>query len=274
MGKEKAPAFQCYPAELLNDEAVKLMDNREFGVYWKLICHNWTEKTIPADTKKLAEIVKEPLQYMAKIWPKMSPKFRKKGDRLTHRRVERERRKQREFSRKQSGNALKLWNEKKRSHHKIERPPSKPSHSQKDATAMPAREEHSSSASSASSSLPAELKAASLHNGTAKAASAQAHGTNNGLSADLVADCVQKYGSELVKAVTAKFHEHEKEIEHPAAWFRDVCAKEAAKSAEDRNIAEHEARKRQEGAPPADPLVQNALNILSGKLSMNPKEAS
>lgn len=146
MSKGKSPAFQCYPAELLNDEAVKLMSNREFGSYWKLICHNWTEGSIPEEMDKLALIVNEDVRDFETMWPKMAQKFRKKGTRLTNSRVEKERKKQKNFSNKMSESALKLWNGKNQAKSKNLIPPSKGRHSQGNAKAMHA--EHSSSSSS------------------------------------------------------------------------------------------------------------------------------
>lgn len=144
----KSPAFQCYPAELLNDEAVKLMNNREFGVYWKLICHNWTEKSIPSSEDALAFLVREDPKDFALMWPKMASKFRKKGNRLLNKRVEKERAKQRKFSMEQSMRAKKQWTVKMAESRKRSAVPSRPSHSRNNGLPSPAQELSSSSSSS------------------------------------------------------------------------------------------------------------------------------
>lgn len=152
----KSPAFQCYPAELFNDEAVKLMSNREFGIYWKLICHSWTEKSIPADLEKLAVIVNEDPRDFESMWPKMSFKFRKKRDRLLHKRVERERAKQKQFSQEQSMRARQIGSPKMAQNGPKTAPPSEPDASRTQAGygsagLKPGMASPSSSSSSASS---------------------------------------------------------------------------------------------------------------------------
>lgn len=107
----KSPAFQFYPNDILNDEVVKLMDNREFGAYVKLLCFNWLEGSIPATMDELARLADEPQLEFEKIWSKVGKKFHEKrgSERLTNPRMERERQKQRLFAKRCSENAKKRW---------------------------------------------------------------------------------------------------------------------------------------------------------------------
>lgn len=107
MKREKLPAMPWYVADTMNDEAVKLMSNREFGVYMKLLGSNWTEGSIPGDLASLACLVHESVQDFQAIWNKIQQKFRHKGGRsgatrLTNSRVEKERKKRFQYVRKQS----------------------------------------------------------------------------------------------------------------------------------------------------------------------------
>lgn len=101
--------MQWYPSDVEADEAVKLMNNREFGCYVKLLGHNWIEGSIPKDLETLAVIVREDPRDFDGIWAKIKAKFRVKNsripDRLTNNRVEMERMKQRAYSKKQRENA-------------------------------------------------------------------------------------------------------------------------------------------------------------------------
>jgi len=107
----KSPAFQWYPNDAQNDEAVRLMNNREFGIYVKLLGLNWVEGSIPNDPKKLAKLVQEEQADFDQMWPQISVKFsvknRWKTDRLTNNRLELEKLKQSDFRKKQSLNAKK-----------------------------------------------------------------------------------------------------------------------------------------------------------------------
>lgn len=107
--KEKSPAYQYYPKDMETDEVVKLMNNRQRGIYHRLLDHNWLEGSIPAEIGHLATLVHENLKDFEAMWPLISKKFRKKGSRLTNPRQERERKKQKTFSKKQADAAHKRW---------------------------------------------------------------------------------------------------------------------------------------------------------------------
>jgi uncharacterized protein YdaU (DUF1376 family) len=107
--KEKSPAFQYYPKDMETDEVVKLMSNRQFGAYVRLLGHNWIEGSIPANPDHLATLVHEDSRDFEPMWALISKKFHKKGDRLTNPRLEKERKRQRKYSLKQRQNVAKRW---------------------------------------------------------------------------------------------------------------------------------------------------------------------
>lgn len=71
----KAPAFQWYPKDIETDEAVVLMDNREFGAYVHLLNHGWLHNGIPCDEASQAKIVRETIAQWRKMWPAMECKW-------------------------------------------------------------------------------------------------------------------------------------------------------------------------------------------------------
>lgn len=105
----KAPAFQFYPKDFLSDERVALMSMAERGVYITLICKCWTEGTLPADVALLAKLCGLPSSSFSKSWAAIAPCFRASNqpDRLIHPRLEKERKKQRAFRRRQADNGRK-----------------------------------------------------------------------------------------------------------------------------------------------------------------------
>lgn len=102
----KSPAFQFYPKDFLTSEHVELMSLAERGAYITLICKCWIEGSLPSNVDQLARLCGTPAAAFRKLWPAMEPCFRQQGntDRLVHPRLERERRKQREYRRKQADN--------------------------------------------------------------------------------------------------------------------------------------------------------------------------
>jgi uncharacterized protein YdaU (DUF1376 family) len=105
---DKAPAFQWYPKDWQSDEAVKGMTYEQRGIYRELLDHQWFHRSIPADAKLLADMLKIPFGRFKKIWPKIAIKFKPKGrGRLANRRLERVRAAQVEYARKQSENGKK-----------------------------------------------------------------------------------------------------------------------------------------------------------------------
>lgn len=101
----KSPAFQFYPKDFLTSEHVELMSLAERGVYITLICKCWIEGSLPSDVTALARLCGTPIGAFRRLWPAVEPCFRLAvNGRLTHARLEHERKKQREFRRKQAEN--------------------------------------------------------------------------------------------------------------------------------------------------------------------------
>lgn len=125
---ESSPAFQFYPKDFLADENVQRMTLTEMGAYMKLMCVCWLKGSLPNDTRKLAGIVGMPKARFERMWPNVLREcFTEDADRLTHKRLDDERRKQREHRRRQSDNAHSRWNR-------------MPRHSDGTATALPRHE--------------------------------------------------------------------------------------------------------------------------------------
>lgn len=98
----KSPAYQCYPKDLLSDLRCVALPNNQYGMYRKLLDHCWLENGLPDDPAVLAKAVGEPARVFAeKHWPVLRPFFDVRADgRLTQKRQEEEREKQRKWSEK------------------------------------------------------------------------------------------------------------------------------------------------------------------------------
>ncbi len=103
---KKSPAFQFYPKDFLSDEKQMVMELAEAGAYVRLMCVCWKEGSIPADLRRLAKLCGAPsTRRMRTLWPAIEPCFREHPDdatRLIHPRLEEEREKQENFTRKMS----------------------------------------------------------------------------------------------------------------------------------------------------------------------------
>lgn len=102
MAPEKAPAFQFYPKEFLTDGNVAGMSLQERGAYITLMCLCWQERSLPADTGRLANMVGIPERVFLRFWPAVEKCFETRADRLIHPRLEKERTKQDVYRRRQS----------------------------------------------------------------------------------------------------------------------------------------------------------------------------
>jgi uncharacterized protein YdaU (DUF1376 family) len=109
-----SPAFRLYAQDFENDQAVRLMDLSEVGLYILLLCRAWTDGDIPDDGKAIARLVGRP--ESKKLWPAVRRCFDAvpgREGRLQNRRLEEERQKQSDFRRKlsESGSqgAAKRW---------------------------------------------------------------------------------------------------------------------------------------------------------------------
>lgn len=100
---DKSPAFQFYPADYLADAKVQFLTSAQEGVYIRLLCYCWREGTIPADVDQALmsckrDAKKKDVEYVLEnlFLPSTDAK------RLIHPRLEKERAKQAEFSKKAS----------------------------------------------------------------------------------------------------------------------------------------------------------------------------
>lgn len=106
----KAPAFQFYPRDFLTSSKVMAMSLAQVGAYTKLLCLCWLDGSIPSDPKALAKLVGITPKQMAGMWPEIEPCFRRKPDgRLVSERLDRERKVQAEYRRRQADAANKRW---------------------------------------------------------------------------------------------------------------------------------------------------------------------
>jgi uncharacterized protein YdaU (DUF1376 family) len=108
--KNKAPAFQLYAADFLADENVVCMSLNERGAYITLMCFCWREGSIPSDLESLSALCGVDIDTMSGIWKRVQKCFnphKKNEQRLIHFRLEKERKKQKEHSKKRSEAGLK-----------------------------------------------------------------------------------------------------------------------------------------------------------------------
>lgn len=103
---EKSPAYQRYPKDYLGDENVVVMTLEEEGAYNRLMDFCWMQGSLPSDMRELAAMCKNvPVKRMQKMWERIGRCFQPHPDhpgRLTHKRLDKEREKQAEWSRKSS----------------------------------------------------------------------------------------------------------------------------------------------------------------------------
>ena len=106
----KAPAFQLYAKEFLQDEAVIAMELDAVGAYIILLCHQWTEGSIPADPALLARICRTTTERIEEIWPQLEGKFSRKEShnkkRLVNRKLELIRKEKNNFNASQTQHGL------------------------------------------------------------------------------------------------------------------------------------------------------------------------
>lgn len=89
--REPAPAYQWYPKDYENDEAVKLMTYEQEGIYRRLLDHQALHGSIPALPAQIAMLVpKVPLKRFLSLWPAIAGKFTEvAGGRLVNQKLER-----------------------------------------------------------------------------------------------------------------------------------------------------------------------------------------
>lgn len=67
--REPAPAFQCYPGDILADGNVAQLNLEEFGAYMKVKLYAWGDGLIPDSIERLARRCRVTVEEMEKIWP-------------------------------------------------------------------------------------------------------------------------------------------------------------------------------------------------------------
>jgi len=114
----KSPAFQFYPGDFLSDLNVIVMTGQEVGAYALLMSVCWIENGLPADMDDLAHIARMDVQAFEESWNKRLKRcfLLREDGKWDQPRLQAERLKQQEFSRKMSEAAT-------RRHHPEPKPP-------------------------------------------------------------------------------------------------------------------------------------------------------
>lgn len=100
MAKDKSPAYQWYPKDVLSSKRVTLMTLAEEGAYRRALDMCWLSQTLPAEPRALARIIgKNCTVRVAEVVKQM---FVEANGELRHERLDEERAKQRKWSEKSS----------------------------------------------------------------------------------------------------------------------------------------------------------------------------
>ena len=107
----KSPAFQFYPRDFLSSGKVDDMSMTERGIYVTFLSRCWLDEGLPVDVSRLAKIARMKPAQFERLW-NASPLrecFYEKGGKLQNERLDKERKGQAEFRRKQKAKADKRW---------------------------------------------------------------------------------------------------------------------------------------------------------------------
>lgn len=102
MNKEKSPAYQRYPKDYLSDINVQMMTLEEEGAYNRLIDITWLEGSIPDDDEALSKACKNCSLDVIRVVKKCFTAHPTEPGKLVHPRLDKERIKQAEWSKKSS----------------------------------------------------------------------------------------------------------------------------------------------------------------------------
>jgi uncharacterized protein YdaU (DUF1376 family) len=105
--KEPSPAFQFYPRDFISSEGVRLMTAVGRGAYILLLCACWLEGSLPADDaqlRKLADVTETEWEGCREV---VRARFVERAGRIYNARLDKERAKQRAFSKLQSDKGVK-----------------------------------------------------------------------------------------------------------------------------------------------------------------------
>jgi uncharacterized protein YdaU (DUF1376 family) len=110
--------FPFYAADWLADEDVDLMPLETQGAYVRLMCHQWREGSIPADTASIARLLRVHHKTFSVIWSKLETKFplSETGQRRLNTRLKNVQDQQALKSRRQANNAAKRWESQETDH--------------------------------------------------------------------------------------------------------------------------------------------------------------
>lgn len=147
----KSPAFQFYAGDYLSDANVAKMTGRQEGAYTRLLAHCWIEGWIDADPAECLKLCKpdHTLEDIGAVQKCFVP-MKKNPEKLIHKRLEVERKKKREFIKKQQEKG-KRSGEVRRKAREIKEPHDEPRLNHGLTTVEP--DGNSSSSSSSSSSV-------------------------------------------------------------------------------------------------------------------------
>lgn len=113
MAPEKSPAFQFYPKDYLSDPRVRVLTFEQRGLYWEAVSICWLEGSIPADVPELAAILGASRRRLEHLWPRIAKCFEQHGERLTHKRLDKERKAQADSRQRRTDAAAKRWEKEK-----------------------------------------------------------------------------------------------------------------------------------------------------------------
>lgn len=107
---KRTPAFQFYPNDFLGSSKVQRMSLTERGAYITLLAHCWLDGGLSTDLKTLAAILHvKPIQF-DRMWSgALHECFYEKNGKLQNARLDKERKKQADFSKRQSDRANAGW---------------------------------------------------------------------------------------------------------------------------------------------------------------------
>lgn len=108
MHKQQSPAFQFYAQDFLAGTAD--MTCAEVGAYIRLLCHQWIRKGLSKNNEVLLRLSGAEIDVLFSVRKKFSER---KNGLLQNLRLEIERKKQREYSKKQAENARTGWDKRR-----------------------------------------------------------------------------------------------------------------------------------------------------------------
>ena len=105
----KSPAFQFYPRDFLSSPKVDLMSMAERGIYITLLSRCWLDNGLPTDTRSLAKFARMKHAQFERAWTSgpLHECFYERGQKLHNERLDRERKVQADFRKRQAENGAK-----------------------------------------------------------------------------------------------------------------------------------------------------------------------